>query len=108
MSKRFVIEGTWSGYISAQGRVVHRTVHSAALKSLRAWVEKTHGILYTDGTMLYLTVRDTKPRERVKQIHGYDGLIFDCKFYDVDSVAALQQERERIKAERAATQEAKP
>lgn len=84
---RFIIEGEWSGYTSAQQRVVHRQVYPASRKRLRAWAEKTHGILYTDGTMLYLTVRDTKPRERVKEIRGYTRLIEDCFFLGVDSVA---------------------
>ena len=89
MSKRFVIEGEWSGYQSSQQRVVHRTVHAGRETSLRAWAEKTHGILYTDGTMLYITVRDCKPRERVQEKHGYDSLIRDCVRHNVASVAAL-------------------
>ena len=88
---RFVIEGEWSGYHSGQQQIVHRTVHKNSYKKLRAWVEKTHGIRYTDGTMLYLTVRDCKPRESVKEIRGYVSLINDCSFYDVDSVAALPE-----------------
>ena len=92
MNGRFIIEGEWSGYHSGQRRVVHRTVHSASFKKLRAWAEKTHGIRYTDGTMLYLTVRNCKPRERVKQILGYVELIDKCALHDVDSVAALYPE----------------
>ena len=86
---RFIIEGEWSGYHSGQRRIVHRTVHPSSRNKLRAWAEKTRGILYTDGTMLYLTVRDCKPRERVKEILGYVKLIDDCFFYSVDSVASL-------------------
>ena len=89
MAKRFVIEGEWSGYRSSQQRVVHRTVHNGSDKSLRDWAERTYGIRYTDGTLLYLSVRDCKPRERIKQIHGYDSLIRDCHSKNVDSVAAL-------------------
>ena len=87
---RFIIEGEWSGYISAQRRVVHRTVHAGAFKKLRAWAEKTHGIRFTDGTMLHLNVRNAKPRERVPQINAYGSLISDCQFYDADSVSALK------------------
>lgn len=87
MSTRFVIEGEWSGYTSAQQRVVHRKVYPSNRKKLRAWAEKTHGIRYTDGTMLYLHVRDAKPRERVQEINGYTRLIEDCFYLDVDSVA---------------------
>ena len=90
MGERFIIEGTWSGYTSAQSRVVHRTVHHAAFKRLRAWCEATHGIRYTDGTMLYLSVRDAKPRERVKEERGYASLIEECAHFGVDSVDALQ------------------
>lgn len=104
MAKRFVIEGEWSGYTSSQGHVVHRTVHEGAFKKLRAWVEKTHGIRYTDGTMLYLTTRDCKPRERVNEIRGYLSLIYDCAHYDVDNVAALPSKRAAIRTE--ATSEA--
>jgi len=91
--KRFIIEGEWTGYTSAQQRIVHRTVHSGSYKRLRAWAKKTHAITYTDGTCLILTVRDAKPRERVKQIHGYDSLIQDCAHFDVDSVNELMKVR---------------
>lgn len=98
MTKRFVIEGEWTGYRSSQQRVVHRTVHSGAMKKLRSWAEKTYGIRYTDGTMLLLRVRDCKPRERVQVIRGYDSLISDCHYYDVDSVDGLQAARTARKA----------
>ena len=89
MVTRYIIEGTWSGYTSTQTRVVHRTVHPVSAKRLRAWAEKAKAIHYTDGTALFLTVRDCKPRERVKQINGYGSLINDCAHYDVVSVDAL-------------------
>lgn len=89
MVGRFVIEGEWSGYRSSQQRVVHRTVHKGSWKKLRAWAEKTYAIRYTDGTALCLSVRDCKPRERVTEIHGYDSLIKECCYHNVDSVAAL-------------------
>lgn len=72
---RFIIEGTWSGTTSHLPRVVHRTVHPASFKRLRAWAEKAHALGFTDGTMLHLIVRDCKPRERVQELHGYDSLI---------------------------------
>lgn len=96
MSKRFIIEGEWSGYTSGQRRVVHRQVYPASRKLLRAWVEKTRGIQYTDGTMLYLSVRDAKPRERVKEIRGYTELIEDCWSRDVTSVAELYAKERRV------------
>lgn len=101
MTKRFIIEGEWSGYTSSQQRVVHRTVHSTAFKRLRAWAEKAHAIHYTNGTALFLRVRDCKPRERVQQIHGYDSLIQDCYFYNVVSVDALAAAKNARKADAA-------
>lgn len=94
---RFIIEGEWSGYHSGQQRVVHRTVHKPAFKKLRAWAEKVHGIRYTDGTMLYLKVRDCKPRERVQQINGYVSLIAECALYGVGSVDELQASRSELR-----------
>lgn len=91
-AKRFIIEGEWSGYRSTQRRVVHRTVHPASSKKLKAWAKKTTVILYTDGTGLHLTVRDCLPRERVKEIRGYVSLINKCMLYDVNSVHALPAE----------------
>ena len=102
MSARFVIEGLWRGYRSSQDRVVHRTVHAAGEKRLRARVEKTHAIYYTDGTSLELMVRDAKPRERVAEIKGYSSLIRDCMTHDVNSVAALLVEQEAMRKTRAA------
>lgn len=85
--RRYVIEGDaqWSG----SRRVVHRTVHKPGCGKLRAWAERTHAIIFTDGTLLYLRVRDCLPRERVKQIHRYDALIANCNHYNVNSVEAL-------------------
>lgn len=86
---RFIIEGEWTGYRSSQRRVVHRTVHPASFKKLRAWAEKTYAIRYNDGTSLLLTVRDCLPRERVQENHGYTRLINDCAHHDVCTVEAL-------------------
>lgn len=89
MSKRFVIEGTWSGYRSGQQRIVHRQAYPSSRKQLREWAERVGGIAYTDGTFLWLSVRDCKPRERIQEIRGYSKLIEDCCFKNVSSVAAL-------------------
>lgn len=98
MSGRFIIEGEWSGYTSRQQRVVHRQVYPSSRKSLRAWAEKTHAIHHTDGTALFISVRDCKPRERVQEIKGYTSLIEDCAFYGVVSVDALQAAKDARKA----------
>jgi hypothetical protein len=86
MRQRFVLEGEWTGYHSGQARIVHRTVetHDRFPRS----------ILYTDGTCLLLTVRPAQPREKVKEIHGYDSLISDCVRKGVASVAALYAKEE--------------
>ncbi len=105
-SPRFIIEGTWTGYTSAQQRVVHRQAFPGSRKKLRAWAAKTYGILYTDGTWLLLNVRDCEPRERVVEINGYGSLIADCFHYDVASVDALCKAIKARKAARAAIQEA--
>ena len=97
--KRFVIEGEWSGYRSSQQRVVHRQVYAGARKKLRAWAEATHAIYYTDGTALYLTVRDCKPREQVKELRGYTSLIEDCAFYGVNGVEALHEAKAKARGE---------
>lgn len=86
---RFIVEGEWTGYNCSQQRIVHRQVYPGHWKQLRAWVEKTHAIRYSDGTMLVLTVRDCKPRERVKEIKSYTKLIEDCAWHDVSSAAEL-------------------
>lgn len=99
---RFIIEGEWTGYRSSQQKVVHRQVYPGGRKKLRAWAEKTHGILYTDGTKLLLTVRDCKPRERVQEIRGYTSLIEDCAHYDVDSVEAFYSARDAFRSAAAA------
>ena len=90
MASRFVIEGTWTGYNDTQRKVAHRTVHSTSRKELRAWVEKSKSITFTDGTKLMLAVRDCKPYERVDIIVSYKQLLEECSYYDVDDVNALQ------------------
>lgn len=69
---RYVLEGEWSGYRSSQQRIVHREV----VTKTRA--EKLKGldcIRYSDGTYLYVSVREAKPREKITPILGYTSLI---------------------------------
>lgn len=99
-SRRFVIEGEWTGYTAGQRRVVHRQVYPARRKHLREWAERTYGIQYTDGTFLLLRVRDCEPRERVEPVdRGYGGLIELCAVYDVATVAELAEAQDAIRAE---------
>jgi hypothetical protein len=81
---RHIVEGVWSGYTSAQSRVVHRTI----VRDPKPF-EKLTAISYTDGTALYLSCRPALPRERVVEIHGYDSLISKCIRHGVSSVAEL-------------------
>ena len=82
---RFVVEGEWSGYTSAQRRIVHRSVHTRDREKFAA----LRAIRYSDGTSLILTVRDCKPREKVEEKHGYTSLIADCIRYGVSNVDDL-------------------
>jgi len=99
-SRRFVIEGTWSGYSSGQSRVVHRRGYPAGRKKLRAWAERTYGIQYTAGRLRLLRGRDCEPRERVEPVdRGYGDLIELCAAYDVATVAELAEAKDAIRAE---------
>ena len=68
--QRYVLEGVWSGYTSAQSRVCHREVTFTPKR-----FEHLHVIEYTDGTRLSLSLRKCEPRERVQTIKGYTELI---------------------------------
>lgn len=88
---RMVLEGTWSGYRSSQEHVVHRTIASKrVVETVQNGLTST---AYSDGTSLYLSLREAKPRERIREIHGYDRLIDDCISYNVSSVDQLCERR---------------
>lgn len=90
IARRFVIEGTWTGYRSSQERVVYRSVHTRTERKLLEWARKTYGIRYTDGTMLLIRVRNAEHLERVKELKGgYGKLIQECVHYGVSSVQEL-------------------
>lgn len=73
---RYVLEGTWTGYTSAQSRVVHREVvderRAERLRNVRS-------IRYTDGTCLLLDLRPALPREKVESKLSYSSLIRDAE-----------------------------
>jgi hypothetical protein len=73
---RYVLEGEWSGYHSGQQRMVHREV---VTKKRAEALRKLHTIRYTDGTVLYINVRQAKPRENVESKLGYVSLIRDAE-----------------------------
>jgi hypothetical protein len=74
---RWVLEGEWTGYTSAQRRVVHREVirSEARAKRLRA----LHAIVYTDNTSLILRLRELRPREVVSEVNSYGSLIREAE-----------------------------
>ena len=68
--KRYVIECIWSGYNSGQSRPCHRTVTIIP----KAW-DGLHTISFTDGTTMDVSIRECKPREKVKELKGYVELL---------------------------------
>jgi hypothetical protein len=94
---RWVLEGEWSGYTSAQRRVAHREVIQGMPK-MRAAIKAAGCITYTDGTTLSLTTRDAKPREKVVPHLGYSSLIRDCVHYGIWRVADLPDARKAAMA----------
>lgn len=73
---RYVVEGTWTGYVSRQCRVVHREVVTARRASR---LRRLHKIIYTDGTALIVDVREADYRERVQEKHQYDDLLLEAE-----------------------------
>lgn len=75
-SPRYILEGTWTGYTSAQSRVCHREVLTAkraeSLKGL-------HKIVYTDGTALLISIREAGHREKIAPNNQYGELIRDAE-----------------------------
>jgi hypothetical protein len=99
MSKqRYEIIGTWSGPRNPAGdytRICHREVVTDL--ELVEFCRRTHGLRFTDGTMLYLRVRALAPGERMgEQKLGYHSLIRECCAADVDSVDGLHAKKEPV------------
>lgn len=87
-SKRYVIEGTWSGYTSSQSRIVHREVTTDVKRV--AWCRDNSSILYTDNTWLVLSVREAQKGEKVEPYDGYGKLIGRCVSQNCMKVAELK------------------
>jgi len=84
---RWLVSGMWSGYVSAQTREVHReTIEDRTLADA---IQKLGSIRFTDGTLLYLFVREMGRGERVNTLNGYGRLIRDCVRHGVNSVREL-------------------
>lgn len=73
---RFILEGTWTGYTSAQSRVCHREVISAKRAERLSGL---HKIVYTDGTSLLIHVREAEYREKIVPNYSYRKLIADAE-----------------------------
>jgi uncharacterized Zn ribbon protein len=73
---RFILEGTWTGYVSSQSRVCHREIVS---KKRAEKLRGLHKIVYTDGTSLLIHVREAEYREKVKEIFSYRDLIREAE-----------------------------
>lgn len=97
MITRYILEGTWSGHTESQKRVVHRSVHPIKCKLLRAWVERARHIIFSDNTLLILSIRECKPHERVDTLRSYNELITDCYIHNVNSVDRLADAEEEIR-----------
>lgn len=91
---RYVLEGEWTGYTSAQRRVVHREVVS---EKRAERLKNLHAIQYTDGTCLNLYLREAKPREKVAPINAYGSLIREAEATGKDFVRVAD-----LRADRAA------
>lgn len=91
MSKtRWLIEGEWSGYQSSQQRIVHREITDN--EKLARAIEKQYGIRYSDGTMLFLRVREMRKGERAQDLrNSYGALIRDCFRHNCWSVDDLMK-----------------
>jgi hypothetical protein len=87
MSERHVLEGTWTGYVASQCRVVHREVVSAKRAERLSGLRR---IIYTDGTSLLLAIRPAEPRERITEIRSYDALIRQAEATGKSSVSVAE------------------
>jgi hypothetical protein len=75
MSKRFVVECTWSGYKPGGERICHREVIGP---KKAAALEKVYAVRFTDGTYMRVEVRNAGFREKVAQMLGYKEVLEGC------------------------------
>lgn len=85
---RYEITGEWSGYRSSQRRIAHREY--TRNKEFAEKVKELGFIRFTDGTMLYLTVREMGKGERKQpEKPAFRALIRECIEKRKRSVADL-------------------
>lgn len=75
--KRYVLEANWHGYRSSQDHAVHREVISPKKAEM---MRDLVGVRFTDGTTMYVTVREAKYREKVSPIIGYREVLDSCYY----------------------------
>lgn len=75
MAKQYILEGEWTGYTSAQRRVVHCEVINQTYYNKLAIL---HAIVYSDGTSLLISARKKLPRQKVIEKLAYKSLIRDA------------------------------
>jgi hypothetical protein len=77
MTESYLLEGTWSGYVSSQAHVVHREIVSAERAGR---LSRLSQIVYTDGTTLDLSLLELEPGEATEDlIAGYADLIREAE-----------------------------
>jgi hypothetical protein len=94
---RYILEGTWTGYTSAQSRVCHREVLTEKrADSLRG----LHRIVFTDNTSLLISIREAQPREKIVTNNQYGELIRDAERHggSVVRVADLSDDAKQAKS----------
>ena len=91
---RYVIEGTWRGYRSSQDHVCHREVYKSNRQGGGPFIQtlsKMYSIPFSDGTALIVSVREAKPREKVKEKHGYTSFIRDAVYKEQENRCARDE-----------------
>jgi hypothetical protein len=73
---RYILEGTWTGYVSRQSRVCHREVITAKRAAI---LKGLHKIVFTDGTALIIDIREAGYREKIVTNNQYGELIRDAE-----------------------------
>jgi len=86
--KRWIIEGTWTGYTAGQRRVIHRAVTTDPDRYKVTYVE------FSDNTGLAITKRECRLRERVKEMHTYDRVLNKCIAMELSGIVTIDRLRQ--------------
>lgn len=96
--KRYVVECVWSGYRASQSCPCHRMVET---RRRAKRLTKISTVAFTDGTTMSVAVRPALPRERVKEINGYNQLLDDILSVGLEGFVTIEGVN-KAKAERTA------